>query len=167
MNKIFTVFTLLFVVPALAETHEVVATATRGSMGASSGFKFFQATTHYRYTLSESFQLGSKISTNFSSADTFSSKSLRFSVGPVFNFGAESLQDSYFLDAQVGIGISKYNDAGDWDGSRSLSLNFGKRFALAESVSYNPSLYWTRTWIGSTSFPASFGIEFLAIAVHF
>ena len=54
-------------------------------------------------------------------------------VGPQYNFGAQDLMNSYFVNAKIGAEITSVG------ASFLVGATFGKRWKLTESITYHPS----------------------------
>lgn len=94
----------------------------------------------YSYSLTDMIQLSTFVGFGYSRSGGNNYLSLSLGVGPTFNFaGAPDLRDAFFAGFTVG-GDGYKNSGNSWNGVFEINAFLGKRFRLAENVTYKPSL---------------------------
>lgn len=88
----------------------------------------------YDHVLAQGFQIGGNIAGSFNDdVNTFSAL-----VGPGYNFNPEDIANSFNVDVKVGF--VRASVANQTETEFAATIQGGKRFKLAESVSYAPGV---------------------------
>jgi hypothetical protein len=186
-------FPLLLSTPAWAQEHEITTTLNSGALswftaGRSDNDGRYKVQTidlylGHRLDLGSGLQLGTlaaffreKISAEggITASDEGTSQQLRLMIGPVFNFASGSASaspadsaynDAFFAELLAGINFGKF-DKLDVDKDLVWRASLGKRFALADNVSYSPNLSYRRS-LGDGRFSQEFRLNYLVLSIFF
>jgi len=105
----------------------------------------FNLAVGYDHAFNTGLQLGGSFSTTIFSSVTNST----LLIGPGYNFSPEDLGNSYYVELRAGVngydfyGTTSYDAVG--------AVLFGKRFKLAENVSFSPSVSVTHVFLDGNS----------------
>jgi hypothetical protein len=171
--------------PALAQSQHEVNSAL--SSGALSWFSAGRTTDDgrykvqsidlylgYRYDVGNGVQLGGQVSffrekitgeNGITASDAGTSTQYRLMAGPTFNFGSEALNDAYYFEVLAGFNAGKFDEL-DLDKDFIWRASLGKRFALADNVSYSPNLSYRRI-VGDSRFSQELRLNYLVLSVFF
>jgi len=99
-----------------------------------------------RYRISPRLQIGASAGFRIQGNDRTKDIAAQLLIGPTFNFGSfdedQGLQNAFFFSPKVGATAQRENANGSTVKSGvhpTISLSFGKRFALGKSAAYAPS----------------------------
>ncbi len=146
---------------------EIVASTTISSFGFSDTATVVKTDLHVKYLVLPGLQVG--IVSSYANQTSNSANLTTFIVGagPTFNFPFEKPQDSFFVGGLVGLTVVSARAATALLASSATKFTFGfeggKKFQLAENVSYRPSVGAIKIsgsdWVVSFT-PVSFGLHF-------
>lgn len=146
MKSLLAIVVLLFSLNSFAKSSADIFTG-----GTSSSLLFskdvnnsyeasFNLALGYDHAFESGLQLGTTLSTTIFSSMT----SVTVLVGPGYNFSPTDLENSFYVDLKAGA------NGYDWYGTTSYdamaAVLFGKRFKLAENISYSPSISVTHVF---------------------
>ena len=134
LKIIFLCLCSMTIVYAQSSKHMLSGSSDAGYSYNTNSGGWFSVGLTYSYTMTERMQLSSTL--GLSKTSNYLSSSL--SLGPIYNFGEDNFNSSFFASLKLGISIY---DPEDYD---SVSRKFvvgelGKRFSLSENISYSPS----------------------------
>jgi hypothetical protein len=140
-------FLALTTLPAFAKsTGEIVTGSTNAALIFSQNYKGddyrgrFNTNLGYDHAFEKGFEFGGEIGINISSGYS----SYQFTVGPTYNFQAQDIENSYNVGVKAGILID-HSSGYTYDNAIG-TLEGGKRFKLAEGITYSPGLKITKVF---------------------
>jgi hypothetical protein len=111
----------------------------------------------YQYHYMDHIQLG------MDSSLFLSSDFKRISLAPIVTYNLDKeIKTSYYVSASVGLNYNVIDYTDSTNSSTTLEAKFGKRFKLAENVTYTPEVYLSST---SGSDTVYYGFSFFKLSI--
>lgn len=167
MRKIFTLFVLILSLNAFCKTEGHTITG-----GTNAGIYAYTPTAYSDYEMYLSLNGGygyfMKNGFQFSLTTVLTLQSgtdiLSLAMGPTYNFDPKKVEDSYFVSTLLGATFLNYETGSDT--TPLIILEAGKRFLLAENVSYVPSMALSKE-LDSNSADPTFSFNLIRFSFFF